>query len=119
MRRLGLVLLMLAAMAPAPRAQVNDVAPLSPEAATFKAKLADRRATCQAEAAMRLGISSGEALKFCDCQIDVFARGFTPEEMRAVELATFGGDDEADANAAAAIAATTRLIPERKRICGH
>jgi len=68
---------------------------------------------------MRLGLGNGDALKFCDCQIDVFARGLTPEEMKAVELATFGGDDEVDANAAAAIAATNRLIPERKRVCGH
>jgi hypothetical protein len=119
MRRLGLAALMVAGMAAGARADVNYSAPLSPDAAAFKAKFADRRATCQTEATMRLGLSNSEGMRFCDCQIDVFARGFTPEEMRAVELATFGGDDEADANAAAAIAATTRLIPERKRVCGH
>lgn len=119
MHRLGLALLIVAAMALTASAEVNYSAPLSPDAAAFKAKFADRRATCQSEATMRLGLSGGDAMRFCDCQIDVFARGFTPEEMRVVELATFGGDDEADANAAAAIAATTRLIPERKRICGH
>jgi hypothetical protein len=119
MHRLGLPLLILACAALPARAEVDYGAPLSPEAAAFEAKFADRRVTCQAEAAMRLGISNGDAMRFCKCQIDVFARGFTPEEMRAVELATFGSDDQADANAAAAIAATTRLIPERKRVCGH
>ena len=119
MRRLGLVVLMVAGLAAGARAEVNYSAPLSPDAAAFKAKFADRRATCQTEAAMRLGIDNAEALRFCDCQIEVFARGLTPEEMRAVELATFGTDDEIDANAAAAIAATSRLIPERKRVCGH
>jgi hypothetical protein len=119
MRLLGFVLLMVAAGALAARAEVDYTAPLSPEAAAFKARFADRRATCQAEAQVRLGLAPGDALKFCDCQIDVFARGFTPAEMRAVALATFGSDDEADASAATAIAATTRLIPERKRVCGH
>ncbi len=120
MRRLGLFLLLVLASAAAPaRAEVDYAAPLDPDAAQFKARFADRRTTCQAEAAMRLGIGAGEALKFCDCQIEVFARGLTADEMRAVELATFGSDDEADANAAAAIAATNRLLPERKRVCGH
>jgi hypothetical protein len=119
MRRLGFIVMAVAMTALTARAEVNYSGPLSPDAAAFKAKFADRRATCQAEAAMRLGVGNGEAMRFCDCQIDVFARGFTPEEMRAVERATFGSDEEADANAAAAIAATTRLIPERKRVCGH
>jgi hypothetical protein len=119
MHRLGLILLMLSVMAPAARAEVNYSAPLSADAAAFKVKFADRRQTCQTEAAMRLGLASGDAARFCDCQIDVFARGLTPDEMRAVELATFGTDDEADANGAAAIAATSRLLPERKRVCGH
>jgi hypothetical protein len=119
MRRPCLVLLLVIASLSSARAETNYAAPLSPGASTFKGKFADRRTTCQSEAAMRLGISSGDALKFCDCQIDVFARGLTREEMRAVELATFGRDDEVDANAAAAIAATNRLIPERKRVCGH
>jgi hypothetical protein len=119
MRQFCLVLLvMIASLSPA-QAETNYAAPLSPSAAAFKGKFGDRRTTCQSEAAMRLGISAGEALKFCECQIDVFARGLTPEEMRAVELATFGSDDEADANAAAAITATNRLIPERRRVCGH
>src|SRR5690242_4562951 len=119
MRRLGLAFLVIAILTPTARADVNYSAPLSAEAAAFKAKFADRLKTCQAEATMRLGLGSGDAAKFCDCQIDVFALGMTPEEMRAVALATFGSDDEADASAAAAIAATTRLIPERKRVCGH
>jgi len=118
MRRLGLVLLALLTASPA-QSQTNNAAPLSARAAAFKNRFGDRRATCQAEAAMRLGLGKSDALKFCDCQIDVFARGLSPEEMRAVELATFGTDDEIDANAAAAIAATSRLIPERKRVCGH
>ena len=119
MRRLGLLVMMVAGMTAGASAEVNYSAPLGPVAAAFKAKFADRRQTCQAEAAMRLGLGSGDAARFCDCQIDVFARGLTPDEMRAVELATFGSDDEADANSAAAIAATSRLIPERKRVCGH
>jgi len=119
MGRLLFALVTVAAIAPAARAEVNYAAPLGPGAAAFKARLADRRATCQTEAQMRLGISSSDALKFCDCQIDVFARGLTPEEMRSVALATFGSDEEIDANAAAAITATSRLIPERKRVCGH
>jgi len=118
MRRLGLVLLVLLTASSA-RSETNYSAPLDARSAAFKEKFADRRATCQAEAAMRLGLGNGDALKFCDCQIEVFARGLTPEEMRAVELATFGSDDEVDANSAAAIAATNRLIPERKRVCGH
>lgn len=118
MRRLGLVLLALLTASSA-RSETNYSAPLDARAAAFTEKFTDRRATCQAEAAMRLGLGNGDARKFCDCQIDVFARGLTPEEMRAVELATFGSDDEVDANAAAAIAATSRLIPERKRVCGH
>ncbi len=112
MHKLGLGLLLLAGTALAAWAEGSD-------AAEFKAKFADRRGTCQAESAMRLGLGNADALKFCDCQIDVFARGLTPEEMRAVERATFGSDDEIDANAAAAIAAINRLIPERKRVCGH
>jgi len=119
MHRSGFLFLMLACAALPARAEVNYAAPLSADAAAFKAKFADRRTTCEAEAAMRLSIATGDALRFCDCQIEVFARGLTPEEMRAVELATFGSDDDIDANAAAAIAATTRLIPERKRVCGH
>jgi hypothetical protein len=119
MRGLAYALLILLTLVLTARAQVDSAGPLSSDAAAFKAKFAERRATCQAEAAMRLGISNDDAIKFCDCQIDVFAHGLTPEEMRAVELATFGNDDEADANAAAAIAATTRLLPERKRVCGH
>ena len=118
MRRLGLTLLALLPVSPA-WSEINYAAPLSASAAAFKGKFADRRTMCQSEAAMRLGISSADALKFCDCQIDVFARGLTPDEMKAVERATFGSDDEVDANAAAAIAATNRLIPERKRVCGH
>jgi hypothetical protein len=119
MHRVGLALLMVAGTALAARAEANYSAPLAPDAAAFKARFADRRTTCQSEAQMRLGIGNGDALKFCDCQIDVFARGLTREEMKAVELATFGSDDEIDANAAAAIAATSRLLPERKRVCGH
>ncbi len=119
MRRLGFALLMLAATTLTARAEVDYAAPLSADAAAFKAKFADRRATCQTEVQMRLGLGNGDALRFCDCQIDVFARGLTPEEMRAVELATFGNADEADTNAGGAIAATSRLIPERKRVCGH
>jgi hypothetical protein len=119
MRRLVYTVLILLTATLTARAQVSAGGSLSPEAAAFKAKFADRRATCQAEAAMRLGISNGDAAKFCDCQIEVFARGLTPEEMRAIELATFGSDEESDASAAAAITATTRLIPERKRVCGH
>ncbi|HKX07690.1 MAG TPA: hypothetical protein VJN67_05825 [Stellaceae bacterium] len=119
MRPLCLALLVIMEAASPVLAETNYAAPLSPSAAAFKGKFAGRRITCQSEAAMRLGISSGAALKFCDCQIDVFARGLTLDEMRAVELATFGSDDEADANASAAIAATNRLIPERQRVCGH
>jgi hypothetical protein len=117
MHRVGYAVLILLAPVLTAWAQGSSDALLSPEA--FKAKFADRRTTCQAEATMRLGMSAPDALKFCDCQIDVFARGFTPEEMRAVDRATFRSEDEADANAAAAIAATTRLLPERKRVCGH
>ena len=119
MRPLCLALLVTIGTAIPALAETNYAAPLSPSAAAFKGKFADRRTMCQSEAAMRLGISSANALKFCDCQIDVFARGLTPEEMRAVELATFGSEDEADANASTAIAATNRLIPERRRVCGH
>ena len=119
MRQLCLVLLVIVVRLSPALAETNYAAPLSPSASAFKGKFADRRTTCQSEAAMRLGISSGDALKFCDCQIDVFARGLTTDDMRAVELATFGSDDEVDANAAAAIAAINRLIPERKRVCGH
>ena len=119
MRPLCLALLVIIGAVSLALAETNYAMPLSPSAAAFKGKFADRRTTCESEAAMRLGISSGDALKFCDCLIDVFARGLTPEEMRAVELATFGSDDEADINASAAIAATNRLIPERRRVCGH
>lgn len=119
MRPFCLALLMIMGAVSRVSSETNYAAPLSRSAVAFKGKFADRRTTCQSEAAMRLGISSADALKFCDCQIDVFARGLTPEEMRAVELATFGSDDQADANAPAAIAATNRLIPERQRVCGH
>jgi hypothetical protein len=119
MRRWGWFLLAAVGIAVPALAETNYSAPLSPAAAAFQERFRDRRVTCQSEAAMRLGISSGDAMKFCDCQIDVFARGLAADEMRAVERATFGGDDEIDANAAAAIAATNRLIPERKRVCGH
>ena len=118
MRRLSIAVLAVVAASPA-AAEIDYAAPLNPSAAAFKERFAGRRATCQAEATMRLGLDKAHALSFCDCQIDVFARGLTPEEMKAVELATFGSDDEADANAAAAISATSRLIPERKRKCGY
>ncbi len=119
MRALGIVLLIVVATASLARAETDYSAPLSPRAVAFKQRFADRRPVCQEQAASRLGLTSSQALSFCDCQIDVFARALTPGEMKAVELATFGTSAEIDANAPVAAAATSRLVPERKRVCGY
>ena len=105
--------------ASAPAWATDYDAPLSPSAAAFKARFAEREVACQQQSAPQLGLSLDKAAAFCACQADVIARNSTPDELAILTKSTFGTKDEEDANMASALALITRLLPERKRRCGY
>ena len=103
----------------APAGATDYSAPLSPAAAAFKARFAEREAACQQQSAQQLGLSLDKAAAFCACQSDVIARNSTADELDVLTKSTFGTKDERDANVAPALALITRLLPERKQRCGY
>jgi hypothetical protein len=67
---------------------------LRPQAVAFHKAFEERRAVCVGEIGQR-SLSSLQAVNFCDCQLDVFSRGMSDEEMKATEDATFGSKSDA------------------------
>jgi len=106
-------------LASAPAWATDYSAPLSPPAAAFKARVAERDAVCQQQSAQQLGLSPNKAAAFCTCQVDVIACNSTPAELDVLIKSTFGSKDEQEANVAPAFALITRLLPERKQRCGY
>jgi hypothetical protein len=94
-------------------------APLSQAATAFKARFTARDPACRQQSAHQLGISADQAVAFCACWLDVLARNSTAEELAALTAATFGTTDEQDAATPRALEVITRILPERKRVCGH
>jgi hypothetical protein len=106
---IGVVLLapLLGCAAPAPPPPATD-------GASFKERFAPRIASC-VKRSEETGLSAARITAFCRCPYDVMASELSPQEMAALEAATFGSQNGGGAGAMAAIERVQPLVRER---CG-
>ena len=62
---------------------------------------------------------AGRAEAFCVCEIDVIARNSNLKELAAFTAAAIGTNNQQGENKARADDLMSRLLPERKRMCGY
>ena len=83
----------------------------------FREAFAANAPKCVDRTQTELKLSEDAAVKFCECQINVFATSFSRTEMDIVYKMTFG-PPPSDAEAMSALNALQRVIPVRQRTCG-
>jgi hypothetical protein len=93
--------------------------PLTPQQEDFKARFMAKDATCRKQAIDQFGLSVERAEAFCVCEIDVIARNSNLKELAAFTAVATGTNDQQGENRARAEDILNRLLPERKRVCGH
>jgi len=93
--------------------------PLTPQQEDFKAQFVAQDATCRKQAMDQFGLSVESAETFCMCEIDVIARNSNLKELASFTAASIGTDAQKGENKARAQDLIDRLLPERKRVCGH
>lgn len=106
---IGIVLLapLLGCASPAERPPAID-------SASFKERFAPRIASC-VKRSEEARLSAERTTAFCRCPYDVMAAELSPQEMGALEAATFGSSDGGGSAAMAAIERVQPLVRER---CG-
>jgi len=94
-------------------------APLTPQQEDFKARFMARDAICREKAMHDFNLSMERAEAFCVCEIDVIARNSSIKELGVFTAAATGTDDQQGESRARADDIMSRLLPERKRVCGN
>lgn len=109
----------LALVGTAPAWATDYSAPLTPQQEDFKARFLARDEICRKQAMDQFGLPIDRAEAFCVCEIDVIARNSNLKELAAFTAAAIGTNDQQGENKARANDLMSRLLPERKRMCGY
>jgi hypothetical protein len=113
------IVVALALVSTAPAWATDYSTPLSPQQEDFKARFLARDGICRKQAMDQFGLSIERAEAFCVCEIDVIARNSNLKELASFTAAAIGTDDQQGENRARSADILSRLLPERKRMCGY
>jgi len=102
-----------------PALATDYAAPLSPQQEDFKARFIARDEICRKQAMEQFGLTLEQAEAFCICEVDVIARNSNLKDLASFTAAAIGTESERTENTARAQALVTRLLPERRKMCGH
>ena len=113
------IVAIIALLGPTPVWATDYSEPLTPQQEDFKARFMAQDAMCRKQAMEQFSLSVERAEAFCACEVDVIARNSNLKDLASFTAASLGTADQQGENKARAQDLIDRLLPERKRMCGH